>query len=156
MSFTGGTTDELGNTTYSDEEKAAAKTSAEDILAEYLAGNTSEESFASLATLKSTDTGSASNGGLYEDIYPGQMVTAFEDWCFDESRKAGDTGIVETEYGYHIMYFVGDSDVTYRDFQIRNQLMSADTTEWYNNIVGSAVVTEGDTKYLSLDMVIGG
>ena len=23
----------------------------------------------------------------------------------DESRRAGDTGIVKTDYGYHIMYF---------------------------------------------------
>ena len=36
-----------------------------------------------------------------------QMVAAFEDWCFDTARKAGDTGIVQTEYGYHVMYYVG-------------------------------------------------
>ena len=34
------------------------------------------------------------------------MVQAFNDWCFDESRKAGDYGLVKTEYGYHVMYFV--------------------------------------------------
>ena len=37
------------------------------------------------------------------------MVPTFNDWVFDESRKPGDTGIVKTDYGYHIMYFVGDS-----------------------------------------------
>lgn len=35
------------------------------------------------------------------------MVEEFNDWCFDESRKTGDVGIVETSYGYHVMYFVG-------------------------------------------------
>ena len=35
------------------------------------------------------------------------MVVAFNDWCFDESRKPGDSGLVRTEFGYHIMYFVG-------------------------------------------------
>ena len=43
------------------------------------------------------------------------MVTNFNDWCFDEARQPGDHGIVETEYGYHIMYFVGDSETPYAD-----------------------------------------
>ena len=34
------------------------------------------------------------------------MVTEFNDWCFDASRKPGDTGLVKTKFGYHIMYFV--------------------------------------------------
>ena len=36
----------------------------------------------------------------------GQMVQEFEDWCFAD-HKVGDTGIVKTTYGYHVMYFVG-------------------------------------------------
>ncbi len=62
-------------------------------------------SFAFLAAENSADTGSASNGGLYEEIYPGQTVDAFDAWCFDASRQPGDTDIVETQYGYHVMYF---------------------------------------------------
>ena len=38
------------------------------------------------------------------------MVQAFNDWLFDPSRKPGDTDIVETEYGYHIMYFSGSQE----------------------------------------------
>lgn len=155
VGFEGGTTDEAtGATVYSEEEKAAAKTAAAEILTAWKAGEATEASFAGLAAEKSSDTGSTANGGLYENIYPGQMVSAFEDWCYDESRKTGDTGVVETEYGCHVMYFVGDSDTTYRDFMIRNELVSADVNEWYANIVDNASVTEGDPKYLSLDMVL--
>ena len=50
-------------------------------------------------------------GGLYTDIYEGQMVEEFENWCFDTSRQYGDTGLVRTTYGYHIMYFVSAQDV---------------------------------------------
>nr|MBQ8243668.1 peptidylprolyl isomerase [Oscillospiraceae bacterium] len=156
VSFEGGTTDENGATTYSEEEKAAAKTAAEEILNQWQSGEATEDSFAALATEKTDDTGSAANGGLYENIYPGQMVAAFEDWCYDEGRAAGDTGIVETEYGYHVMYFVGNSDTTYRDFQIRNELSNADHNEWYTGIVEAASVTEGDTSYLSRDIVLAG
>ncbi|MBR5126597.1 MAG: peptidylprolyl isomerase [Oscillospiraceae bacterium] len=154
VNFEGGTADEYGNTTYSDEEKAAAKATAEEILAEFQAGNASEDAFASLATLKSGDTGSISTGGLYENIYPGQMVVAFENWCFDEARKTGDTGIVETEYGYHVMYFVGNSDVTYRDFQITNELRSTDLAAWQESIFTAMTVVDGDTKYIPMNMVL--
>ena len=147
-----GETHEDGET-YSEEELAAAKASAEEILAQWEAGDATEDSFAALANEKSAD-GDGTTGGLYENVYPGQMVEAFENWCFDESRKAGDTGIVETEYGYHVMYYVGDSEYNYRDYQIENTLRSNDTTEWYNALVEALTMTEGDTQYLSKDLVL--
>ena len=66
-----------------------------------------------MAEAYTDDPGSASNGGLYEDVYVGQMVPEFENWCFDASRQTGDYGIVKTTYGYHIMYFVGSDYVWY-------------------------------------------
>ena len=72
-----------------------------------------EDGFAVLASTRSDDPGSTDNGGLYEGIYPGQMVTEFNDWCFDPARKAGDTDIVRTTYGYHVMYFSGEGDYVY-------------------------------------------
>ena len=103
----GGTTDESGATVYSEEEWAAAEKKANDVLNEWLAGDANEDSFGVLAQVYSVDGGSSSNGGLYEDVYVGQMVEPFENWCFDASRQYGDYGIVKTDYGYHIMYFVG-------------------------------------------------
>jgi len=40
-------------------------------------------------------------------VTKGQMVAEFENWCFDTARKPGDTAVIQTEYGYHVMYFVG-------------------------------------------------
>lgn len=88
---------------------AAAKAKAEEILNGYLEGEMTEEAFSILAQEHSAD-GNASLGGIYENIYKGKMVDEFEDWCFDEARQEGDTGIVETQYGYHIMYFCGLGD----------------------------------------------
>ena len=93
--------------------KDAAKEEAERIYQLWKDGEATEESFAALAEEYSTDAGSGANGGLYEDVYPGQMVPAFNDWCFDSARKPGDTGIVESDYGYHIMYFSGTTDNYY-------------------------------------------
>ena len=89
-----------------------AKQRADEVYQLWLDGEQTEEHFIELAKEHSAD-GSASKGGLYEEVYPGQMVTEFNDWCFDASRTPGDTAIVKTRYGYHIMYFVGRCDETY-------------------------------------------
>ncbi len=96
---------ESGSETYTDEEWAAAKTKAEEIYAQWKK-NPTEENFSSLVADNSADTGSTDNGGLYENVKPGDMVTEFNDWCFASGRKPGDHAIVKTDYGYHIMYFV--------------------------------------------------
>jgi len=92
-----------------DEEKMAASEKANKILDEFnalAADKKTEKAFADLAKEHSEDTGSAENGGLIAGITSnGQYVKNFEAWSMDKARKAGDTGIVETEYGYHIMYF---------------------------------------------------
>ena len=88
-----------------------AEKKANEVYEEWKNGEATEESFAALATEYNaqSDPNSAASGGLYKDVYQGEMVPTFNDWVFDESRKPGDTGIVKTDYGYHIMYFVGDS-----------------------------------------------
>ena len=151
--FEGGTT-ENGTTTYSDEEKAAAKAKAEEWLQTWEDGDATEDSFAALATENTTDTGSKDNGGLYENVYPGQMVSAFNNWCFDENRKPGDTGIVETSYGYHVMYFVGQSGETYREYLVKNDLASEDYTNWYNALVDGLDMTVGNTSYIRTNLVL--
>lgn len=155
LPYEGGTTDEKGNKTYSDEEKAATREKAEKLLEEFKAGDATEDAFAALAKEQSSDTGSKENGGLYEDIYPGQMVASFNDWCFDSARKPGDTGIVESNYGVHIMYFVGNSDTTYRDYMIAKELRTEDMTEWQNALAEQATLELVNTSMVKTDLVLG-
>lgn len=122
----GGTTDEeTGETTYSEEEWEACRQAAQEVYDLYLAGEMTEDSFAQLAVEHSVD-GSASVGGLYENVYEGQMVPNFNDWCFDEARKTGDHDLVRTEYGYHIMYFVDSADIWFATAE--NDLYAERTT----------------------------
>lgn len=99
---------------YTDEQWAAAKKKADSILAKFNKTNKSEYEFAKLAEQYSTDSASTSSGsndsfgGLYESVTLGQMVPDFEKWSIDDSRKYGDTGIVKSDYGYHIMFFIND------------------------------------------------
>jgi hypothetical protein len=162
ISFKGGTPDKNGKVTYSAAEKEAARKEAYAILDKWHAEygvNTSdlkagEDAFAALAEKHSTDPGSNTNGGLYEEIYPGQMVTAFNDWCFDKERKAGDTGVVATEYGYHVMYYSGGSDLTYRNYLVTSAKLQDDVTKWQENLNNSITVDRKNTKFIEGGLVL--
>ena len=103
----GGTVDETGATVYSEQEWGDAEKEANEILDLWLKNDPTESSFGQLANEHTDDPGSSMFGGLYTDVAEGEMVTEFNDWCFDPARQVGDYGIVKTVYGYHIMYFSG-------------------------------------------------
>ena len=105
----GATLETIRTDTFSEEAWEAARVQAQALLDEWVANDGTEDGFAALANEHSVDTGSNTNGGLYTDVYQGDMVEAFDAWCFDATRQAGDYGLVKTELGYHIMYFSGSS-----------------------------------------------
>ena len=61
--------------------------------------------FAELAKKYSEDPGSKDNGGLYENFPRGQMVKPFEDAAFTVP-VGGLSGVIETQFGYHILKVV--------------------------------------------------
>jgi len=130
---------------YTDEAKAAAKAKAEEILAEFNAGDKSEESFAALAEQYSEDGGSNTNGGLYENIARGQMVSEFDAFCF-EGHRHGDTGIVygesESYAGYHVMYYVGEGGL-YSNYLAESDLRTSDLQAWLTEKTEALPTSEG-------------
>ncbi|MCI8589503.1 MAG: hypothetical protein HFE77_02165 [Clostridiales bacterium] len=110
----------------------AAKAKAEEILAEFKAGNQTSDAFGDLAEKYTMDDGSKTTGGLYENVKKGQMVSEFEDWIYSSERQAGQTEIVKTSYGYHIMYFVGDGSTSWQ-VEAEEGLRKADYDEVYTN-----------------------
>ena len=132
--------------TYTDEAKEAAKAKAEEILKEWEEGDKTEESFAALAEEYSEDPGSNTNGGLYDSVMEGQMVQEFNDFCFDENRKSGDTGIVYGESGsyagYHVMYFVGEGDPANNETG-RSYIASEKMNEWLSSLTEGMEATTG-------------
>lgn len=47
---------------------------------------------------------------FYTDVERGQMVEEYENWLFAEGRVVGEVETVKTSYGYHIMYYKGDTN----------------------------------------------
>lgn len=80
-------------------EREKAKAKAEALLVEL---SKNPDSFAELAKKNSQDPGSAVKGGDLDFFGRGAMVKPFEDVAY--SLKVGETsGIVETDFGYHII-----------------------------------------------------
>ena len=76
---------------------AAAKAKAEDILKQIQNGG----NFADLAKKYSDDPGSKDSGGELGFAQRGHMVPEFDNAIF--TQKIGDTKIMKTQYGYHIV-----------------------------------------------------
>lgn len=133
-----------------DEEKKIAKEKAEALLAQWEAGDKTPESFAELANKNSSDS-DGEDGGLYEKVYPGQMVENFDNWCFDPARKSGDTGIVETDYGYHVMYFEKHQEETFREYMVKLDLVEQDTNTWLKALTDAMTVNKINISGLQLD-----
>jgi len=141
----GGTEDESGNVTYSEEEWEACRAEAQAILDSWKSSDGTEEGFAKLATEKSEDGGSSSNGGLYEDLDEStNFVTEFKEWYLDASRKAGDTGLVKTTYGYHIMYYSAGGTIWQEN--CRSLAWQAKSDEFVQNCMVTWPVTAYDDQ----------
>ncbi len=109
-----------------DAQKAEVKEKAEKVLALYLE-NPTEENFVKLTNENTEDVdteGKPNNGGLYEGVTASSSyVESFLNWSIDEKRKTGDTEIIETEFGYHIMYYVKSQGETWEQ-NIRNEILT--------------------------------
>ncbi|CEJ69668.1 peptidylprolyl isomerase [Chryseobacterium oranimense] len=83
------------------------------------------ETFESQARIYSEDEGSAANGGLYKNIFKGQMVKPFEAAALNlQENEISDP--VESEFGYHIIQLIKKSGKVY---DARHILLKATPTD---------------------------
>ena len=109
--------DENGNTVYTDEEWAAAKAKAEDLIKQLDDG----ADFAELAKENSDDTASAENGGALDGAFTKEASSYVEEFTaasFKLTEKGQYTAKpVKSTYGYHIILCTDlqDKDVNFKD-----------------------------------------
>ncbi len=141
------TKDENGKEVYTDDAWEACRKEAQALLDSFLAGKeVTEEVFAELAKEHTEDPGSKDNGGLYDQFFRNEMVAEFETWSFDATRKYGDTGLVKTSYGYHIMYFIeGEAQWHY---YANAQLRSKECTTFLKGLMEEYPLTADYDKIL--------
>jgi len=102
--------------------KEEAKAKADDLLRQV---NANPSSFAALAMANTDDPGSKNTGGVYENITPGQMVKPFNDFIFN--NPVGATGVVETDFGYHVIKVTGKNEAV-QLATIARKIQSSETT----------------------------
>lgn len=138
-----------------DEQMLSAHDEAERILNEFNALSEDQrtaEAFGELAEEYSDDSRNSDGdlnaaGGLYTYVEEGTMVESFNDWIFDPSRTAGDTGLVENDnagqYGWHVMYFQGLNGPKWHE--VANEaLLSADMESWLEELTESCQAVAAD------------
>ncbi len=108
------------------EKDAEARKKAEETL---LKVNAPNSDFAALVKELSEDPGSKETGGKYTVMKNNQFVTEFQNWAVDTSRKVGDTGIVKTSYGYHVMKLMK----IYSFAQLKDDIKSSYITKKYDD-----------------------
>lgn len=131
------TTDENGQAVSTDADWEACRVKAQQILDQWKAGEATEESFGQLASQVTEDDGSKASGGLYTDVVDGDMVIEFNDWIMDPVRKPGDTDLVKTQFGYHVMYFCDSKEIP------------TEEQKWYTTVQGEILASRFDEFYMT-------
>ena len=104
----------------SDADWIEAKNTAQALMDQWVNGGADEKTFSDLA-YKHSACSSYADGGWLGAFTKGKMVQEFEDWCFAEGRKPGDYGMVKTQFGWHIIFFV-DGYELWREMSLTNVL----------------------------------
>lgn len=126
-----------GAVTCSEESWAACEEEAQELLDYWLKKTKhTEATFAELANKNSEDSGTALDGGAYCGIRKGQLLEELDTWCFDAERQAGDTTILRSRFGVHILYFAAEMDIAY-----------AEAEEDYYRERQTAILTEACEAY---------
>lgn len=88
----------------------------------------SGSNFDTLAKKLSEDPGSKDSGGVYRNIYYGQMVPTFNDFIF--MNPVGSKGIVKTDFGYHYIEILSQkgSSAAYKVAQLPIDIIPSDET----------------------------
>ncbi|MCX8019765.1 MAG: SurA N-terminal domain-containing protein [Chitinophagaceae bacterium] len=102
--------------------------------------------FDSLCAKFSDDPGSKDKGGVYENIYSGQMVGPFNDFIF--LNPTGAKGIVKTVYGYHYIEILSQKGSTmgYKISYLPQDIIISGETE--NNVNNEVNLFAGESRDL--------
>lgn len=103
-------------------DKPDAKKTAEDVHARLLAG----ESFEKIVETYSDDSGSKARAGDLGWFERGKMVKPFEEAAFALTKTDEYSGVVETEFGYHVIKLYGKLKSALKPFdEVKDQIAKA-------------------------------
>ena len=125
------------------------KAKAEAVYKEWEESGKDMAKFRELAVKYTTDTASVYTGGLYENVSNGDLTDKLNDWLFAEELKEGDSTIIKTDYGYHIMVYAGAGEPAWK-VPIIGEIKdskTADSIQYYSETYKVTII-EGNLKYV--------
>lgn len=128
--------DEKGDYKTSEEAKKKVDEIYEKLLEKATDGIISKEDFEAIAKEHTMDS-----GVFYDDVGKGQMVEEFETWLFD-AKTVGEMGFVESEYGWHIMYYGGETGTAAWNFSAHSRVTNEKIDKWYGELPYKITVNE--------------
>jgi parvulin-like peptidyl-prolyl isomerase len=133
------------------EQAAAGKKTAEDVLKQLLTG----ADFATLAKKYSDDPGSAANGGDLGMSTTDNYVPEFKA-AADQLKKGQMSGLVKTDYGYHIILKTDDQPAGQQKLEDVADTIKSSLVQEKRNTVFQAYLTalKTDAKIVILDKVL--
>ena len=128
-----------------DEDDAANKKLADSIL---YAVKRDSSKFTELVQKYSDDPGSVPNGGVYSWFPKGQMVPEFENFSFE--KRIGSTGVVRTNYGFHIIQVLGRKIGTQKKIALVDEsiMASSSTQDFYYDSIAVNFYMNADSAGL--------
>ncbi|HEY1870744.1 MAG TPA: SurA N-terminal domain-containing protein, partial [Chitinophagaceae bacterium] len=101
--------------------------------------------FDTLCKKYSDDQGNR-DSGVYNNVYTGEMVSAFNDFIF--SHPVGEKAVVKTEFGYHYIEILSQkgSDPAYKIAYLSKKIEASDSTE--RNAENAALQFAGSSRDL--------
>ena len=128
-----------------DGDDAANKRLADSIL---YAVKRDSSKFTELVQKYSDDPGSVPNGGVYSWFPKGQMVPEFENFSFE--KRIGSTGVVRTNYGFHVIQVLGRKIGTQKKIAIVDEsiMASSSTQDYFYDSIAVNFYMNADTAGL--------
>ena len=124
-----------------DEAKAAAEKLLAEIQASAVDGKVDEDKFIEFAAVTHDSNVSYTlnkDGQLLGQTT--KLLKNYTDWVF-AATEVGQLGLIETEYGWHIMYYGGE-DISWRK-TAHSKAISEDVTAWYDGLTYNVVINDG-------------
>lgn len=116
----------------------ACRELAEKAYADFQKGEMTLDAFKALAEGLTEDT-----GVTLDNVAPGQTVEGFDDWLFDEARKANDVAVVDTVYGSHVVFYVGEGDAAWYS-SVKETIINEELNNWFETSVETYNVKVND------------
>jgi len=86
---------------------SAAEATANSVFSQFTGGGATE---AKLLELMEENSDDGTEGGFYDNITKESMTPEIDEWLFEDGRAYGDNKLIKSQYGYHIVFFMGFGD----------------------------------------------